>query len=97
MGRGVSVRTCCGTPSDERSFSPHSRECVYYGRPTPPTGGPFPLAARGAMGHYGSDDYASCTNTDHWERVPRLHDDRGQVRGTVETAALRARYGTEGE
>lgn len=39
----MSIRTCCGTPSDERSFSPHARDCVYYGPPTPPTGGPFRL------------------------------------------------------
>lgn len=28
------------------------------------------LAERGALGHHGSDDYATCVTSDHWDRVP---------------------------
>lgn len=28
------------------------------------------LAARGAMGHHGDDDYATCNEHRHWERIP---------------------------
>lgn len=35
------------------------------------TGGPaLTLAERGAMGHHGSDDYSTCMQPTHWERVP---------------------------
>ena len=28
------------------------------------------LAERGAMGHHGDDDYATCNERRHWERIP---------------------------
>lgn len=44
--------------------------------------GSTPLAKLGAMGHEGSDDYATCLDARHWQKLPegmrRLSDEERQ-------------------